>query len=303
MPAFEPGVNCKTRVDALTNSFPMEIKLPKELYRYEVDVKVIRPKKKDLKKKDGQEEQAGNVREATVNRDLLKKIMGILLARLYKGWKDNKKVKIGIIHDFSRILISSKNLNGAVPLEYKILHSELLGEDDDDCYYDVKINHADFNVNLESLEVLFKGLRMKDQPQLAELKQIYNVLMKNIGNDSYVTIGRSSLMKLSEPNEYNYLGWGMKNLKGVSAICTLGATWKPFLNIEIQNSAYLINQNVIETISEVFANGDWKNPVTFNNPQVDMYKATNVEKWAPRDFADVESILRCKSFVPLLYDF
>jgi hypothetical protein len=64
--------------------------------------------------------------------------------------------------------------------------------------------------------------------------------MKNLGTDAYLPLGRSALMKKElVPHENNYLGQGMMNWKGASLVCTLGATWKPFINVDVQNSAFL----------------------------------------------------------------
>jgi hypothetical protein len=119
--------------------------------------------------------------------------------------------------------------------------------------------------------------------------------MKNLGTDAYLPLGRSALMKKElVPHENNYLGQGMMNWKGASLVCTLGATWKPFINVDVQNSAFLIGQKVLDAMAAIFSRNqkpDARNPFS---PE-DLRKATDVTAWQNMEYDSVMNIMKSKN--------
>jgi eukaryotic translation initiation factor 2C len=133
---------------------------------------------------------------------------------------------------------------------------------------------------------------------LTEIKQILNILLKNVNKGNpllYTPLGKSGVIKMDTLSHKNYLVYGLMNWRGVSLICTVGATWKPFVNIDVQNSAILVGQDVLDTIGEVFVHPKEFKEMDLRKRPANMAKATNVGSWSFRDFDNVMELLRsCK---------
>lgn len=158
------------------------------------------------------------------------------------------------------------------------------------------LSEAAFTVDLIRVQLLIDlirgGRRIADCPELIEIKQVYNILMKNLGNSSYIPVGRSGLLRKElTPTEDNYLGQGMMNWTGASLVCTLGTSWKPFINVDVQNSAFLIGQKVLDAMAEILTRERYPN-AEYRFSTQDANKARDVVSWQRADYDGIISILK-----------
>lgn len=327
MPIYKPGKWTEgNTLRVLTNHWLMTIHLPEALFRYEVTVTAERlgappppseekpsPSKEKPKQKGGKPkgkqpsgdgggdpgQPAQQRQPPKINKDILKKIIALITHRL----RAELPREHGLITDYSRLLISTVPLfrpgSDMMSLDCDIQHRELPNEDDANMVYHVSIVLAEFGVDLNSVRGVINTRDFLKNPDLTEMKQIYNILMKNTGGyeGEWFVSGRSSLLRMAGPNDNNYLGYSMMNWKGASLICTVGATWKPFLNVEVSNCAMLIKQNVLEAIAEILIDPRAFRDSTFERREetANYAKAEDVTGWRPRDYETVMEILKsCK---------
>lgn len=221
------------------NYFPINIKLPANIYRYAVDAtKVIdeskekKPPKagKSSKSKDKPENEG--VEKKVLPRHLRFAIHKKLIEQLRKAFSDSNPNKvIGIISDRSTSLYSTQQLEPSVQLELNVEIPPDAGENGRLETFRVIVSPTIEKVNTKGMEKFMNN--MKDVPLTLDLKrldQIYNTLMKNLNSNRYVPIGRSSLICFDENNSFS-LGGGLLNFKGYDATVEITNGWKPFLNV------------------------------------------------------------------------
>jgi eukaryotic translation initiation factor 2C len=251
-----PGTLSQRKVHIAVNFFSADITLPKQFYRYEVDITKIFPKREEEKEK-AKGRGAQSQEPKPPNKDLRVKIFKLLVSRIRADWHaNNPKVNLGLFHDFSRIMVTTSRLESTVDLEYVVEHRELEDEDDSDVSYCLNIRQAELNLNIPRLQGILNNLQNFNEPDesdLAIIEQFYNILLKNIGGDMYLPLGRNSLMKIPVDEYATNLGAGLCNWQGVTAIYTMGTSWKPYINIEIQNSAFRIGQPVDEAVRNILS--------------------------------------------------
>ncbi|CAL8096803.1 unnamed protein product [Orchesella dallaii] len=214
-------------------------------------------------------------------------ILAYLIPKLRKDFSHN-----GIASDGSFNMYTTKLLEHAgVPSQHVVSFADLkkegIMEEDDNATVNVmfeKSIHKDtgeiHTIDTNAIAKFFQThATLKGFSFAADVKQTLeaacNAIVRSMPNFQYFSVGRSTMVPY---NSYNRpLEGGIAAWRGLSANIAMG--WKPYLNVDIANCAFILDKPVLDVLREIFRN---------TPPE-------NFDRWGRNDIEEARSFLKtCK---------
>jgi hypothetical protein len=114
-------------------------------------------------------------------------------------------------------------------------------------------------------------------PDFVDVERIYNIALKTPALRDYTPVGRASFYPTPAGNGF-FLGGGLESWTGFSLTYTMG--WKPFVTVDVANTAFLSEKEVLDALYEVFQDARSRADVS------------NVTQWQDREFEVAEELLK-----------
>lgn len=212
------------------NHFPLNIKLPANIFHYVVEMTKVKDENKPSKSTGKSSKPTDEPEKKVLPRHLRFAIHTQLVQQVRDAYLSaNPQKRIGIISDRSNALYSTQELGLTVPMEQNVeIFPE--GENGRKETFLVVLAPTLEKVNTKGLQKIIQNmLNTPISLDLERLDRIYNTLMKNLTNNRYTPIGRSSLISFDDDGIP--LGGALLNFKGYDATVEITNGWKPFLNV------------------------------------------------------------------------
>jgi hypothetical protein len=298
----EPGQLSGRKVIPIAVNY-VEAKLvlpPGGFFQYDVDIdlsKASKEAKKSRRKNAGAQPGAGtgepDGHEDAPKPKLWTKLMKRALGRLeaeHRRLTNGQEIKIA--SDYSKALYSVRDIAMISPEDpeysFDIDITEVEGNDNNPEVYQVVVKLSAIIETTGAQEcmrnirdVIAKGGEVPSN--LVDIERVFNVALKTTPSQNFTAVGHASFFPTPEGDGYK-LGGGIVNWTGFSLIYTLG--WKSFINIDVANSAFILGQDVVQVLDELFTTGNRRGA----DPR-------NVRTWSQDDFKKANELLLNVSIV------
>ncbi|CAL8133061.1 unnamed protein product [Orchesella dallaii] len=219
--------------------------------------------------------------------DLTNVILAYLIPKLRKEYKHEAVVTDGCFNLYSTVKLEKVGIPSQHEMTFVDLKKGGHIEEDDDATIKVMIEPSfhkktgdGHTIDTTALAKYFlANATLKGFDLSADLRCTVeagcNAVVKSMPNFPYFQVGRATMIPCAGKSEP--LGGGIAAWRGIAANITLG--WKPYLNVDIANCAFMINKPVLEVLKEIFR----------SVPSEDF------NKWSKNDLEEARNVLKsCK---------